>query len=237
MMIKQLLAALMLLALASGAAHADEASVKKAVEAKLPNAKVESVRKTPHLGGLYEVVVQGEIIYTDEKVKYFLLGDIVEAANMKNVTEERKNQLLAVKFDTLPLDLAVKAVRGNGKRTLVVFADPNCGYCKKLEKEMANVTDVTIYYFLYPILTPSSLEKSKAVWCSADRVKAFNDMMQRDVDPGTAKADCQAPIDPVLDLGRKLKVTGTPTIIFKDGSRIPGAFPVAQIEKRLDENK
>jgi len=236
-MIKQLLAALMLLALASGAAHADEAAVKKAVEAKLPNAKVESVKKTPHLGGLYEVVVQGEIIYTDEKVKYFLLGDIVEAANMKNVTEERKNQLLAVKFDTLPLDLAVKSVRGNGKRTLVVFADPNCGYCKKLEKEMAGVTDVTIYYFLYPILTPSSLEKSKAVWCSADRVKAFNDMMQRDVDPGTAKTDCQAPIDPVLDLGRKLKVTGTPTMIFKDGSRIPGAFPVAQIEKRLDENK
>lgn len=236
-MIRKFTAAALLLLLAIGAAHANEAAVKKAVEAKLPNAKVDSVKKTPHLGGLYEVVIQGEIIYTDEKVKYFLLGDIVEAANMKNLTEERKNQLLAVKFDTLPLDLAVKAVRGNGKRTLVVFADPNCGYCKKLEKDMAAMTDVTIYYYLYPILSQNSLEKSKAVWCSADKVKTFNDMMQRDVDPGTAKADCQAPIDPVLELGRKLKVTGTPTMIFRDGSRIPGAYPVAQIEKRLDEAK
>jgi thiol:disulfide interchange protein DsbC len=236
-MIQKMLPGLLLAAaLASGAALADEASVKKAVEAKLPNAKVESVKKTPHLG-LYEVVVQGEILYTDEKVKYFVLGDLVEAANMKNLTEERKNQLLAVKFDTLPLQHAVKAVRGSGKRTMVVFADPNCGYCKKLEKEMAAMTDVTIYYYLYPILSPSSVEKSKAVWCSADPVKAFNDMMQRDVDPGTAKADCKAPIEPVVELGRKLRVNGTPTMIFRDGSRIPGAYPVAQIEKRLDETK
>lgn len=236
-MIKNTLRGLLLAAMvASGTALADEASVKKAVEARLPNAKVESVKKTPHLG-LYEVVVQGEIIYTDEKVKYLLLGDIVETAGMKNLTEERKNQLLAVKFDTLPLQHAVKAVRGNGKRTMVVFADPNCGYCKKLEREMANINDVTIYYFLYPILSASSVEKSKAVWCSPDPVKAFNDMMQREVDPGTAKADCKAPIEPVVELGRKLQVSGTPTLIFKDGSRIPGAYPVAQIEKKLDEVK
>lgn len=236
-MIKYLLRCLPLaVVLASGAVRADEVSVRKAVEAKLPNAKVESVRKTPHLG-LYEVVVQGEIIYTDEKVKYLLLGDLVETAGMKNVTEDRKNQLLEVKFDTLPLQHAVKAVRGNGKRTMVVFADPNCGYCKKLEREMATVNDVTIYYFLYPILSASSVEKSKAVWCSADPVKAFNDMMQREVDPGTAKADCKAPIEPVVELGRKLRVNGTPTLIFKDGSRIPGAYPVAQIEKKLDEIK
>lgn len=236
-MIKYLLRCLPLaVVLASGTVRADEVSVRKAVEAKLPNAKVESVRKTPHLG-LYEVVVQGEIIYTDEKVKYLLLGDLVETAGMKNVTEDRKNQLLEVKFDTLPLQHAVKAVRGNGKRTMVVFADPNCGYCKKLEREMATVNDVTIYYFLYPILSASSVEKSKAVWCSADPVKAFNDMMQREVDPGTAKADCKAPIEPVVELGRKLRVNGTPTLIFKDGSRIPGAYPVAQIEKKLDEIK
>jgi thiol:disulfide interchange protein DsbC len=234
-MTKNLLRSLVVAAiLASGAAHADEAAVKKAVEAKLPNAKVESVKKTPHLG-LYEVVVQGEIIYTDEKVKYLLLGDLVDTAGMKNITEDRKNQLLAVKFDTLPLQHAVKAVRGNGMRTMVVFADPNCGYCKKLEREMANMNDVTIYYYLYPILSASSVEKSKAVWCSADPVKAFNDMMQKDVDPGTAKADCKAPIEPVVELGRKLRVNGTPTLIFKDGSRIPGAYPVAQIEKKLDE--
>jgi thiol:disulfide interchange protein DsbC len=236
-MIKKMLPGLLVAAaLASGAAHANEAAVKKAVEAKLPNAKVESVKKTPHLG-LYEVVVQGEILYTDEKVKYFFLGDLVDVANMKNLTEERKNQLLAVKFDTLPLQHAVKAVRGNGKRAMVVFADPNCGFCKKLERDMANMSDVTIYYFLYPILSASSVEKSRAVWCSPDPVKAFNDMMQREVDPGTPGADCKAPIEPVVELGRRLRVNGTPTIIFKDGSRIPGAYPVAQIEKKLDETK
>lgn len=227
-------ACLLLLSLAAGAAGANEDAIRKAVEAKIPNAKVESVKKAPY-GGLYEVVIGSDLLYTDEKVKYFFLGDIVEAANMKNLSEERRNQLLAVKFDTLPLDLAVKAVRGNGKRTMVVFADPNCGYCKKLEKEMAGITDVTIYYYLYPILSPNSVEKSKAVWCSKDQVKVFNDMMQKGVDPGPAKDDCKAPIDPVLELGRKLKVTGTPTMIFTDGSRIPGAYPVPQIEARLND--
>ena len=221
-MIKRLITGgLFTLALVSAAAHADEAAVKKAVEAKLPNAKVESVKKTPYLG-LYEVVVSGEILYTDEKGKFFFAGNIIDTATMKDLTEERRNQLLTVKWDTLPLDKAVKAVRGNGKRTMAVFADPNCGYCKKLEKDMASLSDVTIYYFLYAILAPSSAEKSRAVWCSADPVKTFNDMMQRNVEP-ESKASCEAPIDAVLELGRKLKVTGTPTIIFKDGSRLPGA--------------
>ncbi len=225
---------LLLLSLAAGAAAADEAAIRKAVEAKIPNAKVESVKKTPYLG-LYEVVIGSDLLYTDEKATFFFLGQLWETKTMKNLTEERMNQLLAVKFDTLPLDLAVKAVRGNGKRTMVVFADPNCGYCKKLEKEMANVTDVTIYYYLYPILSPNSVDKAKAVWCSPDQVKVFNDMMQKGVDPGPVKDDCKAPIDPVLELGRKLKVTGTPTLIFTDGSRIPGAFPVPQIEARLNQ--
>jgi len=225
---------LLLLSLAAGAAAADEAAIRKAVEAKIPNAKVESVKKTSYLG-LYEVVIGSDLLYTDEKATFFFLGQLWETKTMKNLTEERMNQLLAVKFDTLPLDLAVKAVRGNGKRTMVVFADPNCGYCKKLEKEMAGITDVTIYYYLYPILSPNSVEKSKAVWCSPDQVKVFNDMMQKGVDPGPVKDDCKAPIDPVLELGRKLKVTGTPTLIFTDGSRIPGAFPVPQIEARLNQ--
>jgi thiol:disulfide interchange protein DsbC len=233
-MIKRFIAgSLMFVALTVGAAQDNETAIKKAIEAKLPNAKVESVKKTPYFG-LYEVVVGGEILYTDDKAKLFFVGSVVDAASMKNLTEERMNQLLDVKFDTLPLDMAVKAVRGNGTRTMVVFADPNCGYCKKLEKEMVNVTDVTIYYFLYPILAPSSAEKSKAVWCSADKVKTWNDMMQRDVEPKAAGGECQAPVQPVLDLGRKLRVTGTPTIIFKDGSRIPGAVSVAQIEKQLN---
>jgi thiol:disulfide interchange protein DsbC len=222
----------LLLALAAGAASADEAFIKKAVESKLPNAKVESVKKTPYLG-LYEVVVAGEILYTDEKAQYFFAGSIIDAKTMKDLTEERRNKLIEVKFDTLPLDMAVKAVRGNGKRTMAIFADPNCGYCKKLEKEMANVTDVTIYYFLYPILAPTSTDKSKAVWCNNDPVKAWNDMMQRGVDP-PAINECNAPIQTVLDLGRKLRVNGTPTIIFMDGSRIPGAVSVAEIEKQLN---
>lgn len=215
-------------------ALADEADVKKNIEAWLgKNApKVESVRKLGALG-LYEVQLDGDLIYTDEKVSYVFLGEVVDAKTRKNLTEERKQKLAQIKFSDLPLDLAVKQVKGNGKRVLATFEDPNCSYCKKLAKELQGVSDVTIYTFVYPILSPDSSEKAKNLWCAADRAKAWNDLMLNGQTPVTA--NCDHPTDKVVAMGRKLNVRGTPTMFFADGSRAPGYMPAAMLEKALDK--
>jgi thiol:disulfide interchange protein DsbC len=209
----------------------DNADIKKAVEAALGKGnKVESVRDAGFLG-LYEVVVGGEILYTDKKATYFVLGDVMEAKSHRNLTEERKNKLSQIKFSDLPLDLAVKQVRGNGKRVFATFEDPHCGYCKKLAKELQGMTDVTIYTFLFPILSPDSTVKSRAIWCAPDKAKAWTDWMLNGTEPPAAK--CDAPIEKLTELGRKLRINGTPTIFFPNGNRVPGFIPAAQIEQAL----
>jgi thiol:disulfide interchange protein DsbC len=216
----------------SAAARANEAEVKKAVEGILgKNAKVDSVRKAGVLG-LYEVVVGGEIAYVDEKASYIIFGNIVDVKAKKDLTEERKLKLAQIKFSDLPLDLAIKQVRGNGKRVIATFEDPNCGYCKKLAKELVGMNDVTIYTFLYPILSPDSTEKSKNIWCAADKAKAWNDWMVNNTAPPAAKCDASA-VDKTVAFGQKLNIRGTPTIFFTDGNRTPGYMPVAQIEKAI----
>lgn len=216
-------------------AHADggTAEVRKAVEAALgKDAKVESVRDAGFLG-LYEVQVGGDILYTDRKASYLLLGDVIDTKSRKNLTEERKNKLAQIKFSDLPLDMAIKQVRGNGKRVIATFEDPHCTYCKKLAKELQGVTDVTIYTFLYPILSPDSTEKSKAIWCAQDKAKAWNEWMINGTEPAAAK--CDAPTDKVVALGRKLNIRGTPTIFFVDGSRVPGYMPAAQLDQAINK--
>jgi len=215
---------------------ADEAAViKKAVETKLART-VTSVTKTPYLG-LYEVYVDGQIVYTDEKVSALLIGALVDGKTMKNVTDERMQKLTAIKFADLPLALAVKQVRGDGKRVFATFEDPNCGYCKKLAKDIAKLENVTIYTFLYPILSPDSLEKSNQIWCATDRAKAWNEWMIDGKAP-SGKGDCDTTaVKKTIEMGRKLAITGTPTIFFADGERIPGAIPIAKIEQRLAQTK
>jgi len=219
------------------AAHASEADVKKALEPVLeqlfgPGIKADAVRKSGALN-LYEVQIGGDILYTDEKATYLFNGDILDVKAKKNLTEERKQKLSQVKFSDLPLDLAVKQVKGNGKRVLVTFEDPNCSYCRKLAKELQSVNDVTVYTFLYPILSPDSNEKSKNIWCATDRAKAWNDLMIDGKQP--ASANCSHPTDKVVALGRKLNIRGTPAMIFADGSRTPGYMPAAMLEKALDK--
>ena len=214
-------------------AIADEASVKKAVEAII-GSKVSSVTKTSYLG-LYEVYADGQIIYTDEKVSALMIGTLIDGKTKKNVTSERMQKLNAIKFSDLPLELAVKQVRGDGKRVFATFEDPNCGYCKKLAKDMAKLDNVTIYTFLYPILSPDSLEKSKQIWCANDKAKAWNDWMIEGR-ALTGRGDCDTTaVQKTVETGRKLAITGTPTIFFADGERVPGAVPIAQIEKKLDQ--
>ncbi len=221
-----------ILALAATPARADEAAIRKALTSlyggKIP---VDAVKKSGVLG-LYEIQVGTDVIYSDEKGSYFIQGDIIDVKAKKNLTEERKNKLLQVNFADLPLDQAVKTVRGNGKRIFATFEDPNCGYCKKLAKDMAAMTDITMYTFLIPILSADSSVKSKAIWCAPDRAKAWSEWMVNGSLP--AAASCETPIDKVLAYSQKIGVRATPTIFLSNGERIPGAVPAAQLEQALD---
>jgi thiol:disulfide interchange protein DsbC len=222
----------LLLCFLTGSVFADEPSLKKALMINFPGEKIESVKKTPYFG-LYEVVVGGELFYTDEKATYFFFGHVVDPQTKQSLTSERLQEIKDTRrigMDSLPLELAVKFVKGNGKRKLAVFSDPNCGYCKRLEKELAKVTDVTIYTLLYPVLN-GSVGTATAIWCSADRLKAWNDFMLKDTAP--AGKDCETPIETLLQTGRKNGVTGTPTLIFADGSVVPGMITADVIEKKL----
>ncbi len=228
-------AAFLALALALPAAAQDVERVKSDLRKKFPEAQIDTVRKSGY-GGLLEVTGGGEVFYTDERTSFLLLGTLIDTKTRENVTEARVRKLSAVKFDSLPLESAIKVVRGNGSRRIAIFADPNCGYCKRFERELVGVSDITVYTFLYPILSPDSTEKSKAVWCAPDRAKAWMDLMLKDALP-PGQATCDTPIDRVVAFGRDKKIGGTPTIFFEDGERVPGAMPMAAFEKRLADAK
>ncbi|MBL8447197.1 MAG: DsbC family protein [Zoogloeaceae bacterium] len=232
---RRLICTLMLTALAA-TAHADEASVRKGMDGFIGSPAVESLTKTPY-GGLWEVVLKsGEIVYTDDQVSFIIDGSVIDAKSRRNMTQMRQNQLSTIDFNTLPLDQAVKVVRGNGTRTIATFEDPNCGYCKKLVRELQGIKDATIYTFLYPILSPDSADKSKNIWCAKDRSKAWTDWMIDGKTPPSAACDTGA-IDKNLALGRKLRIQGTPTLFLTDGSRIGGYVPVADLDKTLAQLK
>jgi thiol:disulfide interchange protein DsbC len=222
---------LLLMLLTISCAYADEAAIRDRLQKNYPQlGEINQVNKSP-LPGLYEVVTPDHLFYTDEQTQYLIDGSLYDLKTMRNITDERARKLFAVDFKSLPFDLAMKKVKGNGKRQMLVFTDPNCGFCKKLEAELQQVTNVTIYRVLYPIF-PGSEEKARAVWCSKDKNKAWEDMMLRGVMP--AAANCNAPLAKTLEWGHKLKVNGTPTLIFADGTIVPGYLPAADLEKALD---
>lgn len=223
--------------LASLAVQAQEATIRKNLTERIPQLqKIDEISKTP-VNGLYEVRVNGtDIFYTDAEANYLLQGNLIDTRQRRNLTEERIDKLTAVSFDSLPLKDAFAVVRGNGKRKVAVFEDPNCGYCKRFERDLDKVTNVTVYTFLYPILSPDSAEKSKNIWCAKDKAKTWQDYMLRDQPLPAANCDVSA-IARNLELGRKHKITGTPTLIFADGSRVPGAINAQQIEKHLNETR
>lgn len=228
------IAALLTLLLFAASASADEAALRKNLQARFPGIQVQNVAKSP-IKGLYEVVLQGRLIYVDEKADYFILGSIIDAKTRRNLTEARMRQLFRVRFDTLPLDLAIKVVKGNGRRKIAVFSDPDCPYCRQLEQELKGIDNVTVYTFLFPIdsLHPGASSKAKAIWCAPDRARAWTAWMQEGKPP-PAGADCATPLARLAALGAKLNVNGTPTIVFADGRVVPGAVPLPQLEKLLD---
>lgn len=224
------------LALLSLSAPAQEATIRKNLAERIPQLpKIDEVSKTP-MAGVFEVRVNGaELYYTDAEGNYLIQGNLIDLRQRRNLTEERQEKLSSVNFDTLPLKDAFTVVRGNGKRKVAVFADPNCGYCKRFERDLEKVSDITVYTFLYPILSPDSTEKSKNIWCAKDRARVWQDWMLRDqaITPAPAPGCDTAAISRNVELGRKYRITGTPTLIFADGSRVPGAITTQQIEKQL----
>ena len=214
------------------AATAGEAEIRKNLPSRIPQfPAIDEVSKSP-IAGLYEVRVNGsQIFYTDEQGNYLIQGNLIDVKSRKNLTEERVEKLSAVAFDQLPLKDSIKIVRGNGKRKLAVFEDPNCGYCKRFEKDMKTVDNVTVYLFLYPVLGPDSNIKSRDIWCSKDKGKAWGESSTK---PTTAPSSCDVTaLQRNVEFGRKYNITGTPTLIFSDGTRTPGAIPAEQVEKQL----
>lgn len=220
-------------------AYGDEASLKKTIEAVYPRIKVQNVTKTP-FNGLYEVFVDGQIFYTDEKFSYLIAdGKLIDTQSKRNLTAERMEMLTRVDFSSLPLKSAIKVVKGNGSRKLVVFSDPDCPYCKRLEqKELASITDVTIYTFMYPLteLHPDAANKSKAIWCAPDRNRAWQDWIVKGQLVKNSP-NCDTPLEAIAALGRQLGISSTPTLVFENGKRMMGAYPAQDIEKELAASK
>jgi thiol:disulfide interchange protein DsbC len=217
-----------------GAAHAGEPEIRKNLADRLPDlGKIDEVRKAA-MAGLYEVRVGTELYYSDENGNYFIEGHLVDTKTGANLTEERIAKLTAIDFSTLPLKDAMVWKQGDGSRKLVVFADPNCGYCKKLEREIRQVKDITIYTFLLPILGADSTEKSRNIWCSKDPARTWIDWMVDGKLPPRTMGDCDASVlQRNTAMGRKYKVNGTPALVFEDGKRIAGAPGMEQLEKTL----
>ncbi|MDF7675450.1 DsbC family protein [Neisseriaceae bacterium ESL0693] len=197
--------------------------------------QVLSIRKTP-LADLYEVVVNdNQILYTDAKGDYMILGNLVDLNTQENLTKQRTKELNHMDFKQLPFDKAIKEVRGNGQRKLAVFSDPDCPFCKKLEQEIGTLDNVTIYTFLMPLteLHPQAQEKAEQIWCQPNRTEAWVKWMRQGIAPAPV-AQCKTPVADTLALGTKAGFNGTPTLVFPDGETISGLIPAAELNQILD---
>jgi thiol:disulfide interchange protein DsbC len=225
------------LILASTFSLAQDSNLKKILSERLPSLpKIEEISKTP-MPGVFEIRVQGnEIFYADAKGDFLIQGALIDTKQKRNLTEERTEKLSAVPFDSLPLKFAITQVRGNGKRKLVVFSDPNCGYCKRFERDLQKIDNVTLYHLMYPVLGEDSRLKSRNIACAKDRAKTWNDWMLQGITPPTVSCDNHN-IDAIVEFGRKNRINGTPTMFVADGTRVPGAIDAAQIEALLNAVK
>ena len=219
------------------AAFADEASIRKNLAERLPEfPKIDEIQKTP-IPGIYEIRIGTEILYTDEHGSYLIDGKVIDTKSRVDLTEQRIAKLTAIDFKSLQLKDAIVWKQGTGERKLVVFADPNCGYCKKFERDLQAVKDVTVYTFLYPILGPDSTEKSKQIWCAKDNIKVWRDWMIKNT-PIADSASCDTSVlSRNVALGRKHRITGTPGLVYEDGKMQPGAVGAEAVERQLVQSR
>ena len=232
-LIRSALVAAMTVALVQ-ATFAQEAVIRKALAERLPDMpKIDEISKTT-IPGIYEVRMGTEVVYTDERGDHIIEGTLLDTKTRVNLTTARIDKLTAIDFATLPLKDAITWKQGSGARKLVVFADPNCGYCKKFENDMQQVKDVTVYTFLYPILGGDSPEKSRDIWCAKDNGAVWRDWMIKGAAPKRTMGQCDVTaLQRNLALGKKYRVNGTPALVFEDGKRVPGALPADRVEKQL----
>jgi thiol:disulfide interchange protein DsbC len=210
-----------------------DALIRKNLGERLPRLKIEEISRTP-MPGVFEIRMGAEIMYTDAEGNFLIEGSLIDTRQKRNLTEERVEKLVAIDFDALPIKDAFTIVRGNGKRKLAVFEDPNCGYCKKFERDLQKVDNVTVHMFLLPILGADSADKSRNIWCARDKAKAWMDWMTRDQAAPRAESGCDVTaLARNIDFARKYNISGTPTLFFANGTRVPGMIPAADVEKLL----
>lgn len=218
------------------AARADEQAIRQALGSRIPAAQIISIQKLPY-AGLYEIAVRrGEdtaIYYSDALGQIMIVGNMIDLRTDRNLTEERLRKLSAIDWNQLPFQWAITMRRGNGHRQIAIFSDPNCPFCQKFERDLAGVDNITIHVFPWAVIKPESVRQAKSVWCSKDRVKAWNDLMLKRVEP-TAPTDCENPIDELIALGKRLGATSTPTWFLRNGERYMGALPMGQVVPLLD---
>ncbi|WP_151723563.1 DsbC family protein [Acinetobacter ursingii] len=234
---KFLFSALTLSLFSISLSHANIATVQQNLKKNFPDIPVQSVQTTP-LKDIYEVYMGGQIVYTNDDANYFFIGNLIDNKNQKNLTEDSLQKLEKIDVSTLPLDQAIKHVKGNGQRVLYLFSDPDCPYCQRLEKQMASIDNVTIYLFLYPLkgLHPNAENMATKIWCAKDQYAAWENYLLNKKQP-TKAASCQTPIQKNLELGKRLKISGTPTMFLKNGNRITGAMEADELNQLLDKTK
>lgn len=215
-----------------GAVVISTEQVREKFDDRFPGLGIDEVSGTP-FPGLFEIRIGTDLLYVDGEVNYVLQGSLIDAKSRRDLTAQRIADLSRVDFSELPLENAIKQVKGDGSRQVAVFEDPNCGYCKQLHRTLEDVDNVTVYTFLFPILSQDSHTRSRNIWCSEDRAAVWKQWMVDDKQP--AVAECDTPIEANLELGRTLMVTGTPAMFFADGSRINGAVPAEALEQKLSE--
>ncbi len=232
-----------LFSISSSLSQAAEDEIRRLINTRFPGVELEQINKVKGID-LYEIVIEGDVIYVDSKLRYFIDGNLIDLSTMQNITRARKSSLeaeamerLAMPLSDFPLDLAFKKVNGNGSRKMAYFADPNCGYCKRFEKlTLPKLNNVTIYIFPYPIISDKSVPLTQAIWCSNNREAAWDDYVLNGKTPPQSN-DCTHPIDKILAFGKKMRIRGTPTLFFADGSRVPGMMAVDELEKKLDKSR
>ncbi|MGE0874875.1 MAG: DsbC family protein [Burkholderiales bacterium] len=226
------------LSLAAGAARADEAAVRRMIESRVgDDARIEQVRRITG-SSLYEVTIRGpkgpQVFYADERARVIVVGQALDGRTGLNLTEERLRTLNAIDWTSLPFADAITTRRGSGRRKVAVFSDPNCPYCKRFEKDLAKLDDITVHIFLYPVIRQDSVRLPKSVWCSADRAKAWNDLMLRDIEPKAAP-ECDTPVERLIALGRRLGASSTPTWFVETGERYSGVVPFEDMRRILED--
>ena len=215
-------------------ASAQDSTIRKTLAERIPQLQqIDEVRPTP-MTNLYEVRIGDELLYTDAEGNFLIQGKLLDTKAQKNLTDERLSKITAIDFKSLPTKNAITIKRGNGKRQMAVFADPNCGYCKRFEVDIEKLKDVTVHVYLIPILGQDSVTKTRNIWCAKDKAKTWSDWMIKGVTPPEASCNTSA-IDANLALAQKHRITGTPTVVFESGQRVPGAIPSAQVEQLLSD--